>query len=112
VDVPPLEMVDDIFSAVKCGKNSSELNEAVGHFIDKKKLKLSVKKCANIHIGTKASKLKCPQKLVNGEIMKNSDKEKYLGDFLTTKANSKDIIVERKSRGYAILSEISERMPI
>ena len=39
--------------------------------------------------------------------MNISDKEKYLGDFLTTKANSKETVESRKSKGYAILSEIS-----
>jgi hypothetical protein len=107
VDVPPLEMVDDIVSAVKCGKDSSELNEAVNDFIDKKKLKLSGGKCANIHIGNKASRAKCPNKAVNGEEMKDSKKEKYLGDYLTTKANSKETIANRKTKGYGILSEMS-----
>ena len=39
--------------------------------------------------------------------MKESNKEKYLGDFLSTRANSKDTIETRKARGYSILSEIS-----
>ena len=39
--------------------------------------------------------------------MNQWDKEKYLEDFLTTKANSKETGESRKSRGYAILSEIS-----
>ena len=39
--------------------------------------------------------------------MKESDKEKYLGDFLIIKANLKDTIQSRKSKGYAISSEIS-----
>jgi hypothetical protein len=107
VDIPPLEMVDDIVTAVKCGENSTKLNNEVNNFIEKKKLKLSVKKCANIHIGNKASRMKCQSKYVDGEIMKESDKEKYLGDYLTTKANSKDTIAARKTKGYAILSEMS-----
>ena len=39
--------------------------------------------------------------------MKELDKEKYLGDFLIIKANLKETIESRKSKGYTILSEIS-----
>ena len=38
--------------------------------------------------------------------MKSSLKEKYLGDFITNKGNSKQTIAERKTRGEAILSEM------
>jgi hypothetical protein len=107
VEVPPLEMVDDIVTAVKCGENSTELNGVVNDFIEHKKLKLSEKKCANLHIGNKASKLKCPNKAVSDEKMNDSNKEKYSGDYLTTKENSKDTIAARKTKGYAILSEMS-----
>ena len=38
--------------------------------------------------------------------MKSSEKEKHLGDFVSKKGNSKDTIIDRKSRGETILSEI------
>ena len=76
-------------------------------FVDHKKLKLSEKKCANLHVVNKESKENCPTKVINKETMNESDKERYLGDFLTTKANSKETVESRKSRGYAMLSEIS-----
>ena len=61
-----------------------------------------------MHIGNKASRRKYPQKNIEGEIMKESEKEKYLGDFLSVKANSKGTIAARKARGYGILGEIGE----
>ena len=60
VNIPPLEMVDDILTAVKCGEKSTDLNLAVNNFIEHKKLKLSAKKCGNIHVGNKAYKSKYP----------------------------------------------------
>ena len=39
--------------------------------------------------------------------MKESEKEKYLGDYLTSNANSKESLSARKARGYAILGEMS-----
>ena len=99
-------MVDDIVTAMNCGENSKLLNEAVNTFVNHKKLKLSVKKCSNIHIGNKMSRKKCPKKHIDGEHMNESEKEKYLGDFLTIKANSKDTMAAQKARGYGILGEI------
>ena len=58
-------------------------------------------------IGKKKSRDMCPNKIINKEFMRESDKEKYLGDYLTTQANSKVTIESRKFRGYAIWSEIS-----
>ena len=88
VEVPPLEMVDDVLTASKCGENSVSLNSEVNYFIEHKKLKLSEKKCANIHIGNKEFRDMCPNKIFDKAIMKESDKEKNLGDYLTTQANS------------------------
>ena len=39
--------------------------------------------------------------------MKTSEKEKYLGDQITSKANSKDTIEARISRGHAVLAKMS-----
>ena len=38
--------------------------------------------------------------------MKNSDKEKYLGDIITTKGTTKATLEDRKRKGYAIVAEI------
>ena len=105
VAVPPLEMVDDIITTSKCGSTSVALNEAVNTFINLKKLKLSDKKCSKIHIGKNIDL--CPDHKVHGKELKSTEKEKYLGDFLTNKANSKDTIEDRKSRGNAALSQMS-----
>ena len=43
----------------------------------------------------------------NGDSMKETEKEKYLGDYLTSEANSKDSLTNRKTKGYSILGEIS-----
>ena len=73
VEVPPLEMVDDVVTASKCGENSVDLNSEVNSFVDHKK-KLSEKKCANLHVGHKESKDNCPTKVINKETMNKSDK--------------------------------------
>ena len=44
---------------------------------------------------------------INGEIMKRSYREQYLGDYVTTKASSKATIEDRRIRGNTIYSEMS-----
>ena len=56
VSVPPLEMVDDVVTDANCGADSVNLNAKVNTFVEHKKLKLSAKKCSNLHIGNKTTK--------------------------------------------------------
>ena len=56
VDVPPLEMVDDVVTASKCGTTTVALNATVNSFVERKKLALSFDKCARIHIRKKIRK--------------------------------------------------------
>ena len=51
VAVPPLEMIDNIIHASKYGHQLVTNNTAVTPFAKLKKLELSEKKCARIHIG-------------------------------------------------------------
>ena len=106
VSIPPLEMVDDVITAVECGSKSVKLNAAVNAFIESKKLSLSSSKCSKIHIGNKKSQENCPDLKVNSVSIKCSVKEKYLGDHITNKGNSKETIKERNLRGDSILANM------
>ena len=106
VSVPPLEMVDDVITASKCGSTTVALHTLVNSFMDSKKLKLSFKKCATIHIGNKYSAESCPDKYINNKVMNKSEKEKYLGDYISKSGNSKETIKSRKIRGNAIFSNM------
>ena len=39
--------------------------------------------------------------------MKDSSKEKYLGDYITEAANAKETVKERKWKGYVMLAELT-----
>ena len=78
--MPPLLMVDDILTVQKCRSTSRAMNNNMNAFIEQKKLKLSVKKCVNIHIGAKCDE--CDKLLVHDEFMQESNKVKYLGDMI------------------------------
>ena len=90
----------------KCGSTAVTLNACINSFMERKKLSLSGEKCSRIHIGNKTNKLECATLKVHNEDMKNSEKEKYLGDFLTKNANPKDTIINRKQRGHGILAKM------
>ena len=78
--MPPLEMVDDVLTVSKCGDTSIAMNNLVNAFMSSKMLKLNQQKYAKIHIGKKHND--CPELEVQGEPMKCSEKEKYLGDII------------------------------
>ena len=76
-------------------------NAAVTTFAKLKKLEWSDSKCARLHVG----KNKCYEYAniyVNDNKVKESDKEKYLGDYLTKYANpQKQSQIEiRKGMGF------------
>ena len=48
VSVPPLQMVDDIISAVKCGSTATAVNTIINTFIKSKRLRLGNKKMCQI----------------------------------------------------------------
>ena len=104
VIVPPLGMVDDVLKIQKCGATSSAINAKVNAFFEQKKLKLTNKKCVQIHIGKKCGE--CELLFVHGEHMKKAQEVKYLGDYINESGKPKSTICQRISRGYAIVSQI------
>ena len=105
VDIPPLQMVDDIIAASKCGKQTNIVNSAITSFAKLKKLKLSYKKCARLHISKNACQ-NCPDIFIDEKQIKDSQKEKYLGDYLTKYANPLATMESRKQKGEGILANI------
>ena len=104
VDVPPLEMVDDILTVQKCGAASSAINSEINAFIEQKKLTLGAKKCTKIHIGSKCDE--CSKLFVHGEEMAEAHEVKYLGDIIHENGRPKSTIMQRVNQGYAIVGQI------
>ena len=99
VSIPALCMVDDILAVQKCSERSVEINT----FIEMKKLTLSKSKCSKIHVGKPESG--CPELKIHGEKMKESKKEKYLGDMLSNTGKIQPTIDERISKGYGLAAK-------
>ena len=96
VAVPPLCMVDDILAVQTCSEATVQVNAVINSFIELKKLTLSAKKCSKIHVGKQSNC--CPVVKVHDNPMKNSDKEKYLGDQLHKNAKIKLTIEDRVAK--------------
>ena len=103
VPIPPLGMVDDVV-AVSSVENTKKINSLVNTFVEHKKLKLSEKKCSRIHIGKNHEQ--CPDLMVHDHPMKESEKEKYLGDIINSDGKIQQTIDNRKTKGHGAISEI------
>ena len=103
VPIPLLGMVDDILTVTDV-ENTATMNKLVNTFIEKKKLKLSKYKCFRIHIGKGHEE--CPQLIVHQDIMKTSEREKYMGDTIDQTGTIQATIDKRKSKGDGIIAEI------
>ena len=103
VPIPPLGMVDDVIN-VSNVENAELMNQVINTFIESKKLKLAEDKCARIHIGKGHED--CPELKVHEAKMKDSDKEKYLGDIIDKTGSIQATIDHRKKKGDGIIAEI------
>ena len=102
---PPLQMIDDVLTVSKCGSTSLAMKSLVNTFTLSKKLKLNKQKISEIHVGRKSTM--CPQLFFQCQEMKQSDQRKYLGDMLHQNGKQYASIVDRISKGYGILANIT-----
>ena len=80
------------------------MNNCIKTFIESKKLTLSHKRCFNIHIGK--SHKNCPTLFVHDKVMKESENEKYLVDYIDKSGNINATIQSRKAKGKGIVTGI------
>ena len=104
VEVPVLGMVDDVLCVSKCSNQAVISNATINAFMEVNKLKLSETKCSRIHIGKKLNK--CPELKVHKDVMKTSNKEKYLGDIITSEGNLDATIEDRITKAWSYYAEI------
>ena len=127
VGVPPLAMIDDVICPVKCGLKSVEVTAFINAKSSAKKIQFGVDKCHQLHIGRK--KELCPdlhidswgikkmdeaktgfKNLIDVQIddhkIENVEKDKYLGDIITTDGNNMRNVVARKAKSVGIIKQI------
>ena len=99
-------MVDDILAVQKCNNDTVKINAVINSFVEAKKLKLSKTKCHKIHIEKKTNKeTQCAKLKIHNDEMNESNKQKYLGDFIdrTGKIGS---TIDDRNKGYGMAAEI------
>ena len=104
LDVPLLGMVDDVLNVATCSEQAVLSNATINSFIEHNKLKLNASKCSRVQVGKK--KYKCYDQHVHEDGMKESNREKYLGDFFSSDGKHDSTINERILCAYSYLSEI------
>ena len=105
ITIPPLSMVDDVITISSCGVDSVKSNAIVQAKVQCKQLELSHMKCFNMHVGKRTKEL-CPQLTIHGQNMLLSEKQKYLGDILTTSGKITENITDRYNKGIGKVNEI------
>ena len=107
IDIPTLGMVDDVLAVQKCSNETVKQNAVINAFVESKKLKLSKAKCYKIHIDKKLKKRKeCAKIKVHEDQMKDTSKQKYLGDIIDISGKNRSNIEDRKNKGYGVVAEI------
>ena len=104
VDVPILGMVDDVLNVATCTEQAVLSNCTINSFIEHNKLKLASTKCSRVHVGKKVDN--CYDLKVHEDKMKDSNTEKYLGDYISHDGKHDNTHKDRTLRAYSYLSEI------
>ena len=104
VKVPPLSFVDDILTVSKCGGESVKVNAVVQAKVENMQLELGHAKCFQMHVGN--LKNACSKLFVHGEKMQTTQKEKYLGNILSSNAKIDENILDRCNKGIGMINEI------
>ena len=82
INIPPLLMIDDAIAVSECGPDSIKVNALIQSKVKMKNLRLGHSKCFRMHVGK--NKTCCPVLQVRDEIMLTSEREKYLGDIISS----------------------------
>ena len=94
----------------KCGLQSLSLNTSINTQIETKKLKFHTPdingktKCHYIHVGKKTKP--CPSLQVHGSKIPEVDKEKYLGDIISSDGKNTRNIQSRIAKGIGTIAQI------
>ena len=104
VKTPPLSFVDDILGISECGTKSVKMNVFIQAKIEGKQLELGHAKCFQLHVGKITTE--CSKLSLHGKEMLTTNREKYLGDILTSNAKIDENILERFKKGVGIINEI------
>ena len=80
VPIPPLGMVDDLFTISKCGQETTKMNEFINTKTAMKRLQFGTSKCVKMHVGKTCNPTLCRDLFVDGwnvEAEENTETGQY-----------------------------------
>ena len=88
----------------ECGAESVTVNALMKSKVEMKNLRLGHSKCFQMHIGR--NKTCRPILKIQEKIMLTSDRERYLGDIISSYCKINDNVEERYNKGIGIFNKI------
>ena len=131
VPVPPLGLVDDLFTISVCGHKTNMMNQYINVKTAMKRLQFGPEKCKKLHVGKRTNKTLCKDVFVGGwkvetlrdtvtgkvseketfesDVKMSVEKEqKYLGDIVSVDGKHSKNVEARRNKGLGIINQIMQ----
>jgi hypothetical protein len=131
VPIPPLGMVDDLFTISKCGQETTKMNEFINTKTATKRLQFGTSKCVKMHVGKTCNPTLCRDLFVDGwnveaeentetgqyfqketfcgqVQMKQKQEQVYLGDVISVDGKHDKNVEARKNKSQGIIKQIMQ----
>ena len=131
VPVPPLGLVDDLFTISTCGYKTTKMNQYINSKTAMKRLQFGTSKCIKLHIGKTCNENLCKDLFVDSwrlDVVKNSEtgqfeqkesfggqekmkvkhEQVYLGDVISDDGKQVKNVQARKGKSLGIITQIME----
>ena len=131
VPIPPLGLVDDLFTISTCGYKTNLVNQYINTKSGMKKLQFGTTKCVKLHVGKTCNKTLCGDLYVDGwkldvvtdaqsgkcsqfeqfvgpVRMEEKDEQMYLGDIVSADGRQDKNVQNRKNKSIGIINQIME----
>ena len=131
VPIPPLGLVDDLFTITKCGYKTNLMNKFINVKSAMKKLQFGASKCVKMHVGKTCNKSLCADLHVDRwklnvvtdedtghtyqsevfagqERMLQKTEQVYLGDVVSVDGRQDKNIINRKNKSVGIINQIMD----
>ena len=130
VPIPPLGLVDDLFTISPCGYKTTEMNEYINCKTAEKRLQFGTKKCIKLHVGRTKNETLCKDLSVDGwkvEVetdnksgksfqsesyggrgkMQVKKEQTYLGDVISDDGKHTKNVQARRNKGLGVITQIT-----
>ena len=131
VPIPPLGLVDDLFTVSTCGYKTTQMNQFINAKTAEKRLQFGTDKCIKLHVGRSCNKSLCSDLYVDSwkvevetdpdsgtsiqsehyagvEKMKVKQEQTYLGDVISSDGKHTKNVQARKNKGLGVITQISQ----